>query len=149
MVRNIISYIFIYILLILSIGCNNNVIGPQECSDCVLELSAELDMDSDGYYNLDFVDGYVQTFARINAYVGHDYENVGWTSNSNFCIEFMGSTECSDVVNNSSYSGMDGIATTILGVHEEHIGETIVIYCGYYDDYGIQHLDSLEVIINE
>ena len=146
MLRNIVSFIFIYIFII---GCNDNMIGIQECSNCVLELTAELEIEDDGYYHLDFNEGYVQTFARINAYVGHDYEYVGWTSNSSHCIEWNGFQQCNDLVNNTSYSGSDGVASTILGVHSEHIGHTIKVYCGYYDDYGTQHLDSLEVIIDE
>ena len=37
----------------------------------------------------------------------------------------------------------------IMGVHQEHIGDTITVYCGYYDDYGKQYLNSIRVIIDE
>ena len=146
MLRNIVSFIFIYIFII---SCDNSVLGTQECSNCMLELTTELEMDESGQYHLDFNSDYIQTFARINAQVGHDSEYVGWTSNGSYCIEWNGFQQCSDLVNNSSYSGSDGVASTILGVHSEHIGYTVKVYCGYYDDYGVQHLDSLEVIIDE
>jgi|TARA_R100000084_G_C4626723_1_gene136162 hypothetical protein len=145
MLKNIISYIFIYILLV---GCEN-VFQPEECSNCFLELSSELYVDENDYSHLYFNHDYIQTFTRIDAYVGYDYEYVGWTSNTQYCFEWNGTLQCNSVVNGSSYSGSDGIASTMLGVHQEHIGDTIKVYCGYYDDYGKQWLDSLEVIVNE
>ena len=149
MLKNIVSFIFIYIFII---SCEDNpmIYTPGECTNCMLELSfPELEIESDGYYHLDFIDGSNQTFARVEAQVGHDYEYVGWTSNTQYCFEWNGIQQCYNIVNGSGYSGLDGIASTIMGVHEEHIGKTVKIYCGYYDDYGVQHLDSLEVIIDE
>ena len=145
MLKNIISYIFIYIIMV---GCEN-VFQPEECSNCFLELSSELYVDENEYSHLYFNHDYIQTFTRIDAYVGYDYELVGWTSNTQYCFEWNGTQQCNNVVNGSSYSGSDGIASTMLGVHQEHIGDTIKVYCGYYDDYGRQWLDSLEVIVNE
>ena len=147
MLKNIISYIFIYIILV---GCENSIFGTQsQCSNCILELTTELEMDSNGNYHLDFNQDYVQTFTRIDADVGHDYEYVGWTSNTQFCFEWNGTQQCNNVINGSSYSGSDGIASTILGVHEEHIGNIVTVYCGYYDNYGEQWLDSIKVVIDE
>ena len=149
MLRNIVSFIFIYIFII---SCEDNPMNytPGECTNCMLELSfPELEIESDGYYHLDFIDGSNQTFAILEAQVGHDYEYVGWTSNAYYCLEWNGFQQCDDVVNNSSYSGSDGIASTVLGVLDIHTKDTIKVYCGFYDDYGIQHLDSLEVIIDE
>ena len=145
MLKNMISYIFIYILLI---GCES-VFQSEECSNCILELTTELELDSDGNYHLDFNQDYIQTFIRIDADVGHDYEYVGWTSDTQYCFEWNGTTQCSSVVNGSSYSGSDGIASTILGVHGEHIGNIVTVYCGYYDNYGEQWLDSIKVMIDE
>ena len=145
MLKNIISYIFIYILLV---GCEN-VFQPEECSNCFLELSSELYVDENDYSHLYFNHDYIQTFTRIDAYVGYDYEYVGWTSNTQYCFEWNGTLQCNSVVNGSSYSGSDGIASTIMGVHEVHIGDTIKVYCGYIDEYGTQYSSSLEVIIDE
>ena len=61
----------------------------------------------------------------------------------------MNFQECTPVVNGASYSGSDGIASTILGVHYEHIGDTIAVHCTYYDDYGVQYLNNIKVKINE
>ena len=54
-----------------------------------------------------------------------------------------------DVVNPASYSGSDGYATQIMGVHQEHIGDTITVHCGYYDSYNEQYLNSIRIIIDE
>jgi hypothetical protein len=148
MLRNIVSFIFIYIFII---SCDDNVVGiysQSECSNCILELTTELEVDENDYYHLNFINGSNQTFKRIDAQVGHDYEYVGWTSDTQYCFEWNGTEQCNNVVNGSSYSGMDGIASTILGVHDVHIGDTIKVYCGYYY-METQYLDSLEVIINE
>ena len=146
MLRNIVSFIFIYIFII---SCDNSVLGTQECSNCTLELITELEIDESGYYHLDFNGNDIQTFTRIDAQVGHDYEYVGWTSDTYFIIETYGYEEYVNVVNESSYTNGDGFAYTMLGVYEQNIGDTIIVYCGYYDDYGTQHVDSLEVIIDE
>ena len=147
MLKNIISYIFIYILLV---GCEN-INGPTEnCSDCILEMSIpELEIDENAYYHLPFNNEYIQTFTTIQVDVGHEYEYVGWTSDTQHCVDMWNYTDCNNVVNGSSYSDWDGLAYTIMGVHSEHIGDTVKVYCGYYDWYGTQYLDSLEVIIDE
>ena len=74
----------------------------------------------------------------------HNYHTL-----DQYCFDWNGTEQCYNVVNSSSYSGSDGIASTIIGVHEEHIGNIVKVYCGYYTDYGTQYLDSLEVIIDE
>ena len=145
MLKNIISFIFIYIFMV---GCEN-VFQSEECLNCTLELSTELMVDKNGYYHLNWEDGYQQTFTRLDAYVGNDYEFVSWASDTQFCFEWNGTTQCDDVVNGSSYSGSDGIASTIMGIHQVHIGDTIKVYCGYIDEYGTQYSNSLEVIIDE
>ena len=146
MLRNILSFIFIYIFIT---SCDNNVVGSSSCHNCMLELSIRnMEVQQDGYYHIDFNEEYIQTFVRVDAQVGHDYEFVGWTSDTQFCIEWNGTQQCNNVVNGSSYSGTDGVASTILGVHDVHIGDTIKVHCGYYNS-GTQYLDSLEVIVDE
>ena len=51
------------------------------------------------------------------------------------------------IVNGSSYSDENGMAYTMLGVYETNVGDTAKVWCGYYDNYGKQWIDSLEVII--
>ena len=112
------------------------------------EIDARLPIDSNGYYHLNWLIGNVQTFVTIEAYVGHGYRFVGWSSNTYFDGCTWGYCEPVNVVNSSSYSNEDGMAYTMLGVYEEHIGDTVMVSCGYYED-NVQYLDSLGVIIDE
>ena len=146
MVRNIILYIFIYVLCV---GCSDVLTNSDDCIDCKLELSIpELHMDNNNYYHLYFNEDYNQTFTKIHANVGHSYEKVGWTSNTYFNGCVWDYCESVNIVNGSSYSDMDGIAYTMMGVYESNIGDTAVVYCGYYY-MEHQYLDSIRIIINE
>ena len=153
MLKKVLSYIFIYIFII---GCGDitrNVYGTHhhDCPEngCHMDLDiVGLNKDSNGYYHLEFNNGAIQTFTQISAYVGHSYEFVGWTSNTYFDGCTWGYCEPVSIVNSSSYSDMDGIAYTMLGVYESNIGDTAMVYCGYYYNE-IQYLDSLGVIIDE
>jgi hypothetical protein len=147
MVKNIILYIFIYVFCI---GClpEDSITNSDSCSNSKLELSIdELDKDNNGYYHLYFNNDYIQTFTKIKADVGYEYEYVGWTSDTYFVIETNGYQEQVNVVNGSSYTNSEGFAYTMLGVYEQNIGDTIIVYCGYYDNCSTQHLNSLGVII--
>ena len=120
------------------------------CSECVLDVNIpELNVDDNGYYHLEFNEDYIQTFAKLEAYVGVGYIHLGWESDTEYCVQMWNHTECNDVVNPASYSGSDGIANQMMGVHQEHIGDTITVHCGYYDDYGVQYLNTIKVIIDE
>tara|TARA_R100001082_G_scaffold42727_1_gene22695 strand:+ start:355 stop:810 length:456 start_codon:yes stop_codon:yes gene_type:complete len=151
MIKNIINYIFIYMLSVLCISCDDNIVGTSEyCTDCVLELTIpDLNLDDNGYYHLDYDNNYIQTFAKLEAYVGIGYAHLGWESDTEHCVQMWNYTDCNDVVNPASYSGSDGIANQMMGVHQEHIGDTITVHCGYYDNYGVQYLNNVKVIINE
>jgi|TARA_B100000085_G_C18182011_1_gene365984 hypothetical protein len=146
MLKKILSFIFIYIFMV---GCETTIYAPSECTECILELSIpNLSKDLNGYYRLNWLDGNLQTFARVEADVGNSYESVGWTSDTYFNGCTWGYCEPVSIVNESSYSDMDGIAYTLIGIYEDNIGDTAMIYCGYYR-MGKQYLDSLGVIIDE
>ncbi len=149
--KNIIRYIFIYTIGILFVGCDNNPMEPSQdfCDYCHLEIETNLPMDENGIYHLDFNDGEIQTFTQLRAYIGYEYEYVGWTTN----VSFEGCTwdYCEDipVVNGSGYSSDDGYAYQMMGVMEENIGQIATIWVGYYDSYNNQWLDSIRIQINE
>ena len=149
MTKKIVKYIFIYTLFVLFVGCENPM-SNQTCDYCFLQMDApELQLDENGVYNLYFNQNNIQTFTKLRAYIGYEYEYVGWTTN----VSFEGCTwdYCEDVpiVNGASYSSEDGYAYTMLGVYEENIGDIATIWVGYYDSYGNQWLDSIKVKINE
>ena len=143
MLRKLISYIFIYMIMV---GCESPF---ESCgSESYLDINAvDLVMDENGYYNMSFISGEIQTFAVLSAEIGLQYWPVGWTSNKEYNIEHMGTDNWTNIINQSSYSDDEGTANTVLGVWPEFIGDTIKVYCGYHDECDIYFLDSLEVIV--
>jgi hypothetical protein len=134
----IISFIFIYILLC---GCE-----PPICPDCYLETSApNLEMDVNGYYHMNLLEDYHQTFTTLRAETGSDenYLKVIWKSNKEI---WMGN-QWINLVNGSSYTDVEGNAHTVLGVWPEFNGDTVIVYCGYVNDCNITFRDSIGVII--
>ena len=147
--NNIINYIFIYTICVITIGCESNPMSNQTCDYCYLELEApDLPMIDD-VYQLNYNDGALQTFTRLRAYVGYELEYLGWTTN----VSFEGCTwnycENIPVVNSASYSNDDGYAYQMMGVYEGNVGQIATIWVGYYDNYGTQWLDSIRIKINE
>ena len=141
MVKNLLMYIFIYTLLI---GCNSPLVCEE---DCYLNIKApDLQADDNGYYHMEFLDFYIQTFSTLEAETGiTDYnQKVNWVSNKEILI----SDYWTDLVNQSSYTDEDGKAYTVLGVWENFIGDTVKVYSGYTDNCNILHVDSLEVVID-
>ena len=137
MVKNIILYIFIYVLFI---GCDTSL----TCEACYIDVSApSLQMDENGYYHIEWLDGYSQTFSTLDAKTGSDNTyKIIWDSDS--CISYDGWWISS--VNNYSYTNQ-GTAHTVLSVWEENINDTITIYADYIDDCEIQHSDSIKVVV--
>ena len=146
MVKKLFTYIFIYTLVV---GCstdnvltNNNV----ECeSDFTMNVVApELEMDENGYYHIEWLAGYNQTFATLEAITNTEgYNKIYWTSQQG--IEYGG--EFVSCVNPASYTS-DGIARQTMAVWEEMVGDTITVYAGYYDDCSNQLVDLIRVVVD-
>jgi hypothetical protein len=145
MVRNIFLYIFIYVILI---GCESNPVSVCE-SNCYLDVQASsLTMGENGIYELEWLDGYTQTFTTLDAETGSDtYTRVHW--DTDLGMWYQG--EVIKPINHSSYTDEeDGIAHTVLGPWEVMINKTITIYTTYTDECGIDYLDSIKVkVVNE
>jgi len=149
MMKNIIKYIFIYTIGVFFVGCDNPT-SQNSCEYCYLNIEApDLTMNENGVYQLDFNNGETQTFTQLRAYIGYEYEYVGWTTNVSFEGCTWGYCEDIPVVNGSGYSSADGYAYQMMGVMEENIGQIATIWVGYFDDYGNQWLDSIRIKINE
>ena len=141
MVKNTLKYIFIYILLV---GCES----PLTCEDCYIDITApDLQIDENGYYHMEFLNSYVQTFSTLEVKTGITKYNqkVKWLSNKEILIAGYWTS----LVNQSSYTDNDGKAYTVLSIWENFIGDTIKVYSGYTDNCNILHVDSLEVIIDD
>ena len=147
MLKKMIKYIFIYIISIIFIGCDN---PNTSCDYCYLEIEApDLPMDKNGIYHLDFNDGGIQTFTQLRAYIGYEYEYVEWVTD----VTFEGCTwdYCEDVpvVNGSGYSSDDGYSYQMMGVYPENIGQIATIWVVYYDEYDNQWLNNIRIMIDE
>ena len=157
MVKKSIIYIFIYTLLV---GCDTlsdmqkTVMGPTELgtteTDCYLEVSApNLELDVNGYYHMEWLEGYVQTFSTLDANTGSEdmYQKVYWDSDSGIYENFT--NEWVPCVNQASYTKY-GVAHTVLSVWEENIGDTVTIYSWYQETLSRnQFVDSLKVIVKD
>ena len=143
MVKNNILYIFIYVLLV---GCGDNVMTNSCSSDCHLDISApSLEMDENGYYHIEWLEGYNQTFATLEAITNTEgYNKIYWTSQQG--IEYSG--EFVSCVNPASYTS-DGIARQTMAVWEEMIGDTLTVYSGFEDWCYEQHIDLIKVVVDE
>tara|TARA_Y100000310_G_scaffold7033_1_gene7771 strand:+ start:93 stop:539 length:447 start_codon:yes stop_codon:yes gene_type:complete len=146
MVKKSILYIFIYTLLV---GCNTqNPLTNDECeTDCYLEVSApSLEMDENGYYHIEWLSGYYQTFSTLDATTGTDeIVKVMWDSDSGI---YWGDDWVSSV-NHASYTSDDGIAHTVVAAWEEQLNDTITVYAWYWDKCDIGYVDSIKVIVED
>ena len=86
MVKKTFLYIFIYTLLV---GCDTQSIltneTSEECvSNCYLKVSApSLQIDENGYYHMEWLEGYNQTFSTLDANTGSGViTKVMWDSDS-------------------------------------------------------------------
>ena len=143
MVKKLFIYIFIYTLLV---GCDTQNPLNSECeSDFTMNVEApELEMDENGYYHIEWLAGYNQTFATLEAITNTEgYNKIYWTSQEG--IEYGG--EFVSCVNPASYTS-DGIARQTMAVWEEMVGDTITIYAGYYDDCSNQLMDLIKVVVD-
>ena len=149
MVKKLFIYIFIYTLLV---GCDTqNVLTNSECDSEFeyMDVTApSLEMDGNGYYHIEWLGGYVQTFSTLTVETGLDYREVQWVSNKEINLQYFGQDNWTNLVNTSSYTDDEGVAHTVLGVWEVMITDTITVYAGYYDECDIEHIDSIKVIVD-
>ena len=113
-------------------------------TDNLLELDVPSLQKTDGYYRLEYLHDYTQTFATIRANTNStdEYQKLVWVSNKEILIDGY----WINLVNKNSYTDNDGYAYTVLGVWEEFLGDTVTVYCGY-KDMCLDYIDSLKVII--
>jgi len=145
MVKKLFIYIFIYTLLV---GCNTQNPLNSECeTDCYLDVEApSLQIDENGYYHIEWLEGYNQTFSTLDANTGSTFliHKVYWGSDKGIIYD----GEPISCVNPASYTSDDGIAHTVLSVWEVMITDTITVYAGYYDECDIEYMDSIKVVVD-
>ena len=146
-------YIFIYTLLV---GCEQvsmltNSVEDEEIHNCESEFeymnvsAPELEMDENGYYHIEWLEGYNQTFSTLEAETNaYGYNKIYWNCDSG--ITYSG--EFVSCINPASYTS-DGIARQTMAVWEEMVGDTITIYAGFTDWCYDEHVDFIKVIVKD
>ena len=132
-----------FLILLLIVGCNSITEPIEQNCDSSIDVYSNLPKQNE-IYELTFNDSYVQTFTQL--YVETEcglHTKVSWDTNYQYRIN----TDWVSLVNPSSMTDEDGDGIIIFGVWEEFIGDTISVYCGYSDDCGNHHLDSIKIFI--
>jgi hypothetical protein len=132
-----------FLILLLIVGCNSITEPIEQNCNCRIDVYSNLPKQNE-IYELTFNDSYVQTFTQL--YVETEcglHTKVSWDTNYQYRIN----TDWVSLVNPSSMTDEDGDGIIIFGVWEEFIGDTISVYCGYTDDCGNHHLDSIKIFI--
>ena len=142
-IGNFILYIFIYTL---SIGCDSDNVLNCDCeANYFLDVEApNLQEDENGYYHIEWLEGYVQTFTTLDANTNIDgYHRISWDSD----LGIMYDGEFISCVNGYSYSN-GGVAHTTMAVWEGMIGDTITVYARYIDWCNFDNIDSIKVVVD-
>jgi hypothetical protein len=146
MVKNILSYIFIYILLV---GCNiQNPVYAGECDGYELEITApSLEQSLFGQYTMEWIDGYVQTFTTLAAETGagpghHIYFE------SNKALEYPpNSGNYVESINHHSYTRRDGTTNAVFCAWEFMVGDVATVTATWSDECGNVHTDDIKIVI--
>ena len=149
MVKNLILVIFISVLII---SCDNQIVGwnnnenNNEDGFYFLEIESYLEQDINGYYHMNLLNGYSQTFTTLTAKTGSYYniQKVYWTANRTVDVNLG---EEVDVVNGSSYTDGEGEAHTVFSGWSEMVYDTITVKSYFYDDFDFLYQDSLKIIV--
>jgi hypothetical protein len=131
--------VFVFLFLI---GCEDT--REPGCGGCGLEIYSSLDTASTGNYLLEYNEDLAQTYIIL-----HATTECGWSQHLQWDTDYqyLINTDWVSLVNPASMTDEDGDANVMFATWEEFIGHTITVYCGYTDDCGVHHLDSLKITI--
>ena len=128
------------------IGCEDT--REPDCGSCGLEIYAvNLQEISDGHYTLEYNEDLAQTYTMLGAETECGWsQHLQWDTDYQYLIQ----TDWVSLVNPASMTDDEGNAKVIFGAWEAFIGYTIEVFCGYTDDCGVHHWDSIQItIVNE
>ena len=145
MVKNFFLVIFISILII---GCDSQILEPNidyENSTYYLNLESYLEQDENGYYHMNVLEDYTQTFTTLTAKTGSfvNTQKISWTSDKELYLN----NYWIPLVNGSSYTDELGEAHTVFSGWAEVINDTITVFANYIDQFENNYLDSLKIIV--
>ena len=144
-----ITKLFIFLFFV-HFSCKDQQSTDERCKsncDFNLRVFSDLPAGENADYKLEWVDSNTQTFGTIKADLGCEViKKVAWQSDYDF--QYQG--EWTNIVNEASYSTEDGIATTIMGVFSNFIGDVITVCCGFNDECENHFYDFITIeIVNE
>ncbi len=129
------------------IGCEDT--REPDCGSCGLDVYAvNLHEVETGRYILEYNQDLAQTYTMLSAETECGWsQHLQWDTDYQYLIN----SEWVSLVNPGSMTGEDGVANVMFAAWEEFVGHTVTVYCGYTDDCGVHHLDSLkiEIVDNE
>ena len=128
------------------IGCEDT--REPDCGSCGLDVYAvNLQELSDGHYTLEYNEDLAQTYTMLGAETECGWsQHLQWDTDYQYLIQ----TDWVSLVNPASMTDDEGNAKVIFGAWEAFIGYTIEVFCGYTDDCGVHHWDSIQItIVNE
>ena len=118
MVKKIIS---LCLILIFTIGCENNTMGPEIEEDRSLQIYSTAEQDKNGFYHYEYK-GFNYGSIYYNT---QPMTLVGWDSPDEFCIQFFEELICEPVINYQTYSREDGSGQQNFYMSEEFVGDTL------------------------
>ena len=136
------------LIAVFLIGCSSEVdiFQPEsDCGECGLEIYAmNLTEVSSNHYMMEYDTSLAQTYTTLNAKTQCGWsEHLSWDTDYQYLIN----TDWVSLVNPGSMTDEEGNAKVIFGTWEDFVGYTVTVYCGYLDDCGVHHVDSLKITI--
>ena len=146
--KRLLTFVFLFL-----IGCEDMIIPLEDtrepdCGSCGLDIFAvNLQEVSDGHYTMEYNENLAQTYTMLGAETDCGWsQHLQWDTDYQYLIN----TDWVSLVNPASMTNEDGDANVMFGAWQEFIGYTITVYCGYTDECGVHHLESLKItIVNE
>tara|TARA_R100001163_G_scaffold65486_1_gene62828 strand:+ start:563 stop:1015 length:453 start_codon:yes stop_codon:yes gene_type:complete len=128
------------IIVLLLFGCESNPLEPQIFEEYNFEIDTRLALDENGYYHMsmsEYSGNSEQSLVRFTAMTNNPYtpQFVWWDSDGYWSYDYMNQEYQVPVINNSSYTDDDGEAHTMFGPHISMVGDTILVTCGYTDEW--------------
>ena len=136
MLKNIIS---LFLLMLITIGCDDNTMGPEYNDIGTIEIYSTTEQDKNGYYHYPY-SGF--NYGSIY-FITEPTTLVGWNSPDEFCIEFFNELICEPVINYQTYSDENGNGQQNFYMNETFVGDTLTLI-GYLNS---EIYDVIEVII--
>ena len=129
MIKNIISYIFIYIFIV---GCESNSLSPDLT---FLDIYLDNNKDENGYYHIE----YTGTPYHSDFYQKTPNRRVVWGSEDTFSTDWMFNTFEEPIINNSTYSDDWGNGQQLFYLNGDAVGDTMLIV-GYVNQIAWDYL---------